>query len=108
MIGMLEDLLSSERGKAFLPSESQVPVMMILDRAAEAAARDLRALQVAFEGVCEARARSSPEALLALWAPQVGAAMKRSQEWLRDLDADPATVERFRSSLDQAWTLGGD
>ena len=105
LVEMLEGLLTGERGRAVLPPDAQLPVAMVLDRAAEGAARDLRALRGALGEVCRTRAKLSPQVLLALWAPEVAAGLGDSEGWIGNVDADPATAERFRAGLDLAWTL---
>src|SRR5439155_19557483 len=104
-VGALEEVLTGERGRALLPREAWFPVTMVLDRAAEAAARDLRGLSDAFEEVCRRRAQLSPEVLLGFWVPEVAAALRAAEGWIQDLDADPDLRERFRAWLDLAWTL---
>jgi hypothetical protein len=104
-VGVLEDLLTGDRGRAALPHEALFPVAMVLDRAAEVAARDLRALQDAFEEVCRTRTGLPPEVLLAFWVPDVALALQAADAWTQGLEADPVTKEGFAAWLDHAWTL---
>jgi hypothetical protein len=104
-VGMLEGLLAGEQGRALLAQDTQLPVTIVLDRAAEGAARDLRALIDAFEEVCRERAGLSGQVLLSFWVPEVEAAVEAIEEWIQGLDADAGTREGFKAGLDQAWTL---
>ena len=107
-VEVLEDLLTGVAGQALLTPDGLLPVMMVLDRAAEGAARDLRALLDAFEDVCRERAGLSPEVLLRFWVPQMAAFLHAAERWVQDLDADAGTREGFKAALDQAWTLSLD
>ena len=104
-VGMLEGLLTGDRGRALLARDAQLPVSMVLDHAVEGAARDLRALIDAFEEVCRERAGLSGQVLLRFWVPEVAALLEASNQWVPDLDADAGTREGFKAGLDQAWTL---
>jgi hypothetical protein len=104
-VGMLEGLLTGEQGRALLTQDAQLPVSMVLDRASEEAARDLRALIDAFEEVCRDRAGLSGQVLLRFWVPEVAALLEGSGQWVQGLDADAGTREGFKAGLDQAWTL---
>jgi len=106
LVSVLEGLLTGEKGRAFLAREAQFPVAMVLDRAAEVAARGLRALADAFEEVCLERAGLSPAVLLSFWDPEVAAALRAREDWIQDLEADPGAREEFKARLDHAWTLG--
>jgi len=104
-VGMLEGLLTGDRGLALLAREAQLPVTMVLDRAAEEAARDLRALIDAFEEVCRERTGLPGHVLLRFWVPEVAAALESVEEWIQGLDTDAGFREGVKEGLDQAWTL---
>jgi len=106
LVEMLEGLLTGEGGRALLPEGAQFPVAMVLDRAAEGAARDLRALTDAFADVCLERTGLSPHVLLVFWVPEVAAALQGAEHWIEGLVSDATTKEQFRAGLDHAWTLG--
>ena len=106
LVSVLEGLLNGEKGRAFLAREAQLPVAIVLDRAAEGAARRLRALADAFEEVCLQRAGLPPAVLLSFWDPEAAAALQASEDWIQDLEADPGAREEFKARLDYAWTLG--
>jgi len=108
VVEMLEGLLTGDRGRALLPEGARFPVAMVLDRAAEAAARDLRAMTDAFAEVCMQRTGLSPQAVLAFWLPEVAAALQGAETWIHGLEADAGTRERFKAGLDHAWTLGDE
>src|SRR5437016_5304940 len=77
-------LLTGERGRALLASDGLLPVMMVLDRAGEGAARDLRALIDAFEEVCRQRAGLSPQVLIRFWVPKMAAFLQAAEHWVQD------------------------
>ena len=105
LVEMLEDLLTGERGRAFLPPEANFGVAMALDRAAEAAARDLRDLIDAFEEVCAERTGLPADLLLLFWAPATAAHLKATEAWVQGLDSDPGRRKELTAHLDRVWTL---
>jgi hypothetical protein len=105
LVEALEGILTGEAGRRSLQPYSQFVVTWVLDLSAQEAARRLRALVDAFEEVCAERAELPGSVLLCVWVQEAAIALHQAGGWIEELEADPATKDEFKVTLDQAWTL---